>query len=631
MYCVMMGGRLVWVTGLAVAVLAVAVYAAEDEEFMDSMGMEDEDERMAELGDLEDMAESGRVPNGMAMGDMPPVPGIDDEEEDASESENKPDVPAVLNPEGGDKGGYTAPPMAGALFGDDFQSGLDQWTHSSASSGQFAIGQGAKPALAGDRALIIPQKARMYVLSAPIKGLDDPSAGDFVVQYEVKAEETMTCGGAYVKLPTDGFPGGAKFDNSVKYSVMFGPDKCGSTSKVHVIFQSRLGEHHLKSPPEVAGSFDKNTHLYTLAVMQNGTVTVSIDGVVKKTAEMSEDFEPAFQPAKEIDDEKDTKPKDWVNVKKIEDPDAEHPPKEEWDDDAPEEIPDEEAEMPKGWLEDEPLQVRDPKATMPEEWDAEEDGTWEAPMIPNPDCEDVGCGKWVRPTKPNPAYKGKWSPPMIDNPDYIGEWAPRKIPNPEYFELDKPCLLPVRAIGFELWTMDQGVLFDNLFIGKDIEAAAAYAAATFDKKVLAEGAAEKAADEATKAAADKAAKAPTTAAKAALGRLDTALSALESGLRPIEVWLAKIGAEPVIDRMIDAGVAKPLLVVVSVPLMIVVMMLLLLTGSGGKKSTAEADTKKSDEPTADDTPAEGTEGEVQAAGTEGAKEPAVRRRRATAE
>jgi calnexin len=543
--------------------------------------------------------------------------------------EEKPDVPAVIDPVGGATGDYKAPEMAGAVFGDDFQAGLGKWTHSVKSTGRFVTGQGAKPAFAGDRALIVPHRARMYVMSAPVEGLDAPSEGDFVVQYEVKLEDGMTCGGAYLKMPTDGFPGGEAFDNEVKYSVMFGPDKCGSTSKVHVIFQSRLGEHHLVSPPEIASTYDKKTHLYTLAVRQNGTVTVSIDGVVKKTAEMGSDFEPAFQPPKEIEDAEDKKPEDWVDVKKISDPDAVHPPKEEWDDDAPEEIPDEEAEMPEGWLEDEPLQVRDPDAVLPEEWDEEEDGTWEAPMISNPKCEAVGCGEWKPPMISNPAYKGKWVAPKIDNPAYIGEWKPRKIPNPDHFDLDKPFLLPVKAVGFELWTMDQGVLFDNLYIGKDIDAAAAYAAATFEKKVVAEKAAEKAAEDAAKSKADAEAKSPAAKAKAALGKLDSALSALESGLRPVESWLAAIGAEPVIDRMINAGVAKPLLVVVSVPLMIVVMMLLLLGGS--KKSTVPADAKKTDAVTADDKPADSAEDDVQAAGTEGAAEPAVRRRRATAE
>lgn len=49
-----------------------------------------------------------------------------------------------------------------------------------------------------------------------------------------------------------------------------------------------------------------------------------------------------------------------------------------------------------------------------EDWDDEDDGEWEAPMIPNPE------------------YKGEWTPKMIDNPRYKGEWTPKMIPNPDF-------------------------------------------------------------------------------------------------------------------------------------------------------------------------------------------------------
>lgn len=67
------------------------------------------------------------------------------------------------------------------------------------------------------------------------------------------------------------------------------------------------------------------------------------------------------------------------------------------------------------------------------------DGEWEAPLVPNPACEEVsGCGPWSPPLINNPEYKGKWVPPLIDNPNYKGVWTPRKIPNPDYFEDKNP-------------------------------------------------------------------------------------------------------------------------------------------------------------------------------------------------
>lgn len=51
--------------------------------------------------------------------------------------------------------------------------------------------------------------------------------------------------------------------------------------------------------------------------------------------------------------------------------------------------------------------------------DEDMDGEWEAPQIANPKCESApGCGTWQRPMIDNPNYKGKWKPPMIDNVNY---------------------------------------------------------------------------------------------------------------------------------------------------------------------------------------------------------------------
>lgn len=52
---------------------------------------------------------------------------------------------------------------------------------------------------------------------------------------------------------------------------------------------------------------------------------------------------------------------------------------------------------------------------------------------------------------------------MVDNPAYKGVWAPRKISNPNYFEDKMPSNFePMAGIGFELWTMQENILFDNV-------------------------------------------------------------------------------------------------------------------------------------------------------------------------
>ena len=111
------------------------------------------------------------------------------------------------------------------------------------------------------------------------------------------------------------------------------------------------------------------------------------------------------------------------------------------------------------WLEDEPELIPDPEATKPDDWDDEEDGDWVAPTIANPKCIDAsGCGKWIRPMKKNPAYKGKWTSPMIDNPEYKGVWKPRRIANPGYFKDASPSTFEkVGGIGFERVSTSIGV------------------------------------------------------------------------------------------------------------------------------------------------------------------------------
>lgn len=90
-------------------------------------------------------------------------------------------------------------------------------------------------------------------------------------------------------------------------------------------------------------------------------------------------------------------------------------------------------------------------------------------MIMNEKCREIsGCGPWRRPTIRNPDYKGVWKAPLINNPAYIGKWEQKRIPNPDYFEDFHPYkFTPVAAVGFELWTLQNGIIFDNIYIGHD--------------------------------------------------------------------------------------------------------------------------------------------------------------------
>ncbi|THU45827.1 hypothetical protein C4D60_Mb02t22090 [Musa balbisiana] len=343
-----------------------------------------------------------------------------------------------------------------------------------------------------DYGLLVSEKARKYAI---VKEFDEPiilKDGTVVLQFE----NGLECGGAYLKClcaqKTGWTPKG--FDNESPFTIMFGPDKCGSTDKVYFILQhknpktGKFVEHHLKYPPSVP--YDKLSHVYTAVFKPEKSNFLSADH-----------FEPAFILPKTIPDPNVKKPEDWDKRDKIPDSDAVKP--DDWDEDAPMEIEDEEAVKPEGWLDVDPEEIDDPEATKPEDWDDEEDGEWEAPKIDNPKCEAApGCGEWKRPMKRNPEYKGKWHASLIDNPNYKGIWKPQEIDNPDYFELEKPDFEPITAIGIEIWTMQDGILFDNILIVSNEKVAESYRAETWKPKYEIEKEKKKAEDAAASASSD---------------------------------------------------------------------------------------------------------------------------------
>merc|ERR1711896_126523 len=103
--------------------------------------------------------------------------------------------------------------------------------------------------------------------------------------------------------------------------------------------------------------------------------------------------------------------------------------------------------------------IVDPDAKKPDDWDDDEDGEWEPPM------------------KDNAAYKGDWSVKRISNPAYKGFWEAKKIDNPEY-EDDNTVYkyADFGFIGFDLWQVKGGTIFDNVIICDDKAEADAFAA-----------------------------------------------------------------------------------------------------------------------------------------------------------
>lgn len=341
-------------------------------------------------------------------------------------------------------------------------------------SGEFKVEDAKEPAsYPGERLLVMSSPSSYYGIS---HRLDKPLVlkdQTLVIQYEVRLQGSLTCGGAYIKLFSTENYDPATLCNETNYSVMFGPDKCGGNNKVHFIFRHKspktglIEEKHLKDPPSVR--IDKVNHLYTLIVRSDNTFEILIDAESVKTGNLLNDFEPPVTPPKEVDDPNDVKPSDWVDEEMIDDPEDKKP--DDWDETEPEFIQDpEKLEPPEGWLADEPKVIVDPDAQKPSDWDDDIHGEWEPPTIANPKCS-VGCGEYEPPLVRNEKYKGKWRPKRIKNPAYKGPWKPRQIPNPNYFEDHHPHnFLPILGLGFELWMVDTDVAFNNVYLGTDEQA-----------------------------------------------------------------------------------------------------------------------------------------------------------------
>ncbi|KAI8930242.1 Calreticulin family-domain-containing protein [Entophlyctis helioformis] len=326
--------------------------------------------------------------------------------------------------------------------------------------GQWAVSAGKFHADAeSSRGLQTSEDARFYAISAPLDEEFDNKDKPLVLQFSAKFEQNIDCGGGYIKLIPKPFEPKA-FEGSTKYNIMFGPDICGMDKKTHVIFNYK-DENYLISKTINPGS-DQLTHVYTLVLNPDQTYQVLIDLEEKAKGSLLEDWN--FLPPAKIPDPKAKKPEDWVDEAEIDDPTD---------------------VKPDGW-DNAPEMMTDLDATKPDDWDEEMDGEWEAPKIPNPD------------------YKGEWKAKRIPNPKYKGEWVHPQIDNPEY-ALDKTIYHYKSAfVGFDLWQVKSGTIFDNIIVTDSLEEAEAFAKETFVAEKAAEQAAKDKldAEEAAKLSAD---------------------------------------------------------------------------------------------------------------------------------
>merc|ERR1712227_838839 len=248
---------------------------------------------------------------------------------------------------------------AEVYFEEDFSGDWEsRWVQSKAKSdlGEMKVSAGK---FFGDeeaaKGLQTSQDAKFYAISTTHKEFSNEGK-TLVVQFTVKHEQDIDCGGGYLKL---GAFEPEKFEGASEYNIMFGPDICGSsTKKTHVIFNYK--GKNLDKKKEVRCESDTLSHLYTLIVKPDSTYEVQIDMNKVDSGSLEEGWD--FLEPKQIRDLEEKKPEDWVDEAEIDDP---------------------EDKKPEGY-DDIPAKIADPKATKPDDWDDESDGAWEAPQIDNP-------------------------------------------------------------------------------------------------------------------------------------------------------------------------------------------------------------------------------------------------------
>lgn len=310
---------------------------------------------------------------------------------------------------------------------DDWEQKWIYSKHPGKEHGKFVLSSGKfYNDVDADKGIQTSTDARFYAISTKFEPFSNKDK-NLVIQFSVKHEQNIDCGGGYVKV-FDCSLDQTDMHGESPYEIMFGPDICGpGTKKVHVIFSYKGKNLLIKK--DIRCKDDVYTHLYTLIVKPDNTYEVLIDNEKVESGNLEDDW-------------------DFLAPKKIKDPEAKKP--EDWDERAT--IPDPDDTKPEDW--EKPEHIPDPDAVKPEDWDDEMDGEWEPPMIDNPE------------------YKGEWAPKQIDNPNYKGVWQHPEIDNPEYQGDDNLYLRnELCTIGFDLWQVKSGTIFDNILITDDIEEA----------------------------------------------------------------------------------------------------------------------------------------------------------------
>eukprot|EP01130_Rhizamoeba_saxonica_P015685 TRINITY_DN7089_c0_g1_i1.p1 TRINITY_DN7089_c0_g1~~TRINITY_DN7089_c0_g1_i1.p1 ORF type:complete len:370 (-),score=69.53 TRINITY_DN7089_c0_g1_i1:11-1120(-) len=334
---------------------------------------------------------------------------------------------------------------ADVYFNESFIDGLfpGDWISSSYNTGSFEIQHGIIDDDFPVWGLQTTAVHQNHIISTKFDSFSNLGK-KLVVQFRVKFEQYIDCGGGYIKLFPEGFDP-ATLNANTPYSIMFGPDICGHQKKLtQLIFRYNYKTQALKKHiPAISDIF---SHVYTLIIHPGNTYEVLIDNKLKRAGSLEDDWD--MIAPKLIRDVNARKPNNWVENKMIPDP---------------------KDYKPDGY-DNIPKLIPNPNTIKPNDWDDDLDGVWEPPMISNPN------------------YRGEWSPKMIPNPDYKGEWVAPLIENPDYKQDEELYVFELGGIGIDVWQVKPGTVYSDFLICDDIELARTEAerilsVQSFEKKI----------------------------------------------------------------------------------------------------------------------------------------------------
>ncbi|KAG4937295.1 hypothetical protein JHK85_052214 [Glycine max] len=214
------------------------------------------------------------------------------------------------------------------------------WKSSEGKAGSFKHTAGKWAGDPDDKGIQTSSDAKHFAISAKIPEFTNKNR-TLVLQYSVKFEQEIECGGGYIKL-LSGFVNQKKFGGDTPY-------------------------------------------------MPDATYSVLVDNRERDSGSMYTDWD--ILPPRKIKDVKAKKPADWEEREYIEDPDDVKP---EGYDSIPREIPDPNAKEPENWDEEEDGKWKPPKIPNPAY-----KGPWKRKKIKNPNYK----GKWKTPWIDNPEFE----------------------------------------------------------------------------------------------------------------------------------------------------------------------------------------------------------------------------------